>query len=86
MVKMMTSAQEAATQAAMKVTSAATYTGSGAAVFFGLTANEIAAMGGLLVAMLAAIGNFGLTWWYKHKHFQLARVKRASDFVEDDEE
>lgn len=40
-----------------------TYAGSGTAVVFGLTANEIAAVGGLIVAILGVI----VQWFYKRK-------------------
>lgn len=76
---------ETATDIGLRATSVATYTGSGAAVIFGLTANEIAALGGLAVASIAAFANITLTWWYKHKHYQLARAKRAGDVPADDE-
>jgi hypothetical protein len=49
-----------------KVATTATYAGSGAAVYFGLTANEIAAFGGLLVAVVGLI----VTWYYKHQSFK----------------
>jgi hypothetical protein len=49
-----------------KAASTATYAGSGTAVYFGLTANEIAAFGGLLVAVVGLI----VTWYYKHQSFK----------------
>lgn len=39
------------------------YAGSGTAVIFGLTANEVAAVGGLIVAVLGVI----VQWYYKRK-------------------
>jgi hypothetical protein len=54
-----------------KAASAATYGGSGAAVYFGMTANEIAAFGGLFIATMGLLIN----WWYKHQHLKLARIK-----------
>ena len=52
----------------------AQYAGSGAAVFFGLTANEVAALGGLLIAFLGLVINV----YYKHQHYKLAREQSAN--------
>lgn len=49
------------------VTSAVTYTASGSAVIFGLTANEFAAISGACIALLT----FGLNWYYKHQQLKL---------------
>ncbi len=76
---------QAATESGLRATSVATYGGSSAAVIFGMAANEAAALGGLAVAVVAAIANIALTWWYKHKHYQLARAKRAGDDATGDE-
>lgn len=54
-----------------KAASAATYGGSATAVFFGLTANEFAALGGLCVAIIGLLANI----WFKHQHLKLAREK-----------
>lgn len=54
-----------------KTATAATYGGSAGAVYFGLTANEIAAFGGLAVAIAGLL----VTWHYKHKHYKLAELK-----------
>ena len=62
----------------VEITKAATtaqYGGSASAVYFGLTANEIAAFGGLIIAIVGLIVNI----WYKHQHLRLAKKK-----VEDD--
>lgn len=48
-------------------TSAATYTASGSAIIFGLTANEFAAISGVCIALLT----FGLNWYYKHQQLKL---------------
>ena len=48
-------------------TSAATYTASGSAVIFGLTANEFAAISGVCIALLT----FALNWYYKHQQLKL---------------
>ena len=63
----------------VEITKAATtaqYGGSGAAVYFGLTANEIAAFGGLIIAMIGLLVNI----WYKHQHLKIAKEKaKAQD-------
>lgn len=50
-----------------------TFVGGGVAAVGGWTANEIAAFGGLGLA----IAGFLLNWWYKHQHLKLARKKAA---------
>ena len=75
-----------ATAAAVKSTateraiSATTYTASGSALYFGLTANEIAAFVGAAVAVLSLVVQI----WYKHQHLQLAKiaVKDGAEAVE----
>ena len=52
-----------------KAATAAQYGGSGAAVYFGLTANEIAAFGGLIIALIGLLVNI----WYKHQHLKIAK-------------
>jgi len=52
-------------------TTAATYTASGSAVIFGLSANEFAAIAGVCVAILT----FGLNWYYKQQHLLLAKER-----------
>ena len=48
-----------------------TYTASGSATFFGaFTANEVAALGGLLIGVLT----FLINWYYRHKQYQLAKA------------
>jgi hypothetical protein len=62
----------------VEITKAATtaqYGGSGAAVYFGLTANEIAAFGGLFIAIIGLLVNI----WYKHQHLQIAKEKAKSE-------
>ena len=46
---------------------AATYTASGSAIIFGLSANEFAAVSGVCVALLT----FALNWYYKHQQLKL---------------
>lgn len=56
-----------------KVATTATYAGSSAAVFFGLTANEIAAFGGLFVALIG----LWVSWYYKHQYKKQQREHYA---------
>lgn len=55
--------------------STTTYTASGSALYFGLTANEIAAFVGAAVAVLSLLAQI----WYKHQHLKLAKVRAAAD-------
>ena len=48
-------------------TTAATYTASGSAIIFGLSANEFAAIAGVCIALLT----FVLNWYYKHQQIKL---------------
>jgi hypothetical protein len=59
----------------VKAATAAQYGGSASAVYFGLTANEIAAFGGLIIAIIGLIVNI----WYKHQHLKLAKRKEEDD-------
>lgn len=52
-----------------KAASAATYGGSATAVFFGLTANEFAALGGLCIAVIGLLVNI----WFKYQHLKIAK-------------
>lgn len=54
---------------ATKAASVATYGGSASAVFFGLTANEFAALGGLCVAIIGLLVNI----WFKFEHLKIAK-------------
>ena len=58
-------------------TTAATYTASGSAIIFGLSANEFAAISGVCIALLT----FALNWYYKQQHLKLARerMERETD-------
>lgn len=58
-----------------KVATTAQYGGSGAAVYFGLTANEIAAFGGLFIAVIGLLVNI----WYKQQHLKIAKEKAQAD-------
>ena len=67
--------QSAAEVAAQK----ATYMAAGGTVILGLTANEVAALGGLLVAFLAMVVNAAITWHFKSEHLKLASEKASDD-------
>lgn len=45
--------------------------GATSAIIFGLTANEIAALGGLCIAALAFAVNAGITFYFKYRHLKL---------------
>lgn len=70
-----------AKSAAAAVLEKTTYTASGGAIFFGLTANEFAAIGGLIIAALSLLANLIITWHFKAQHLRLARER-----VQDDDE
>lgn len=55
------------------VVSKITYAGSATAFIGGMTANEFAAIGGLVVAVLALVINTAMSWHFKSKHLELAR-------------
>lgn len=55
---MMTMEHETITSIAAK----ATYAGAGSAIFFGLTANEFAALGGLCLGFIGLIVNIIFKW------------------------
>ena len=58
-----------------KVATTAQYGGSASAVYFGLTANEIAAFGGLIIAVIGLVVNI----WYKNQHLKIAKKKADDD-------
>lgn len=60
---------EEAAAMAVKAAQTATYGGGGAAVYFGLTANEIAAFGGVAIGLIGLVTNFAFKWL----HYRLAR-------------
>jgi uncharacterized SAM-binding protein YcdF (DUF218 family) len=62
-----------------KSSTAATYVGATGAVYFGLTANEWAAFGGLGIAALGFLVNL----WFKSQHLKLAREKAAKEFYDE---
>lgn len=58
-----------------KISSTAAYTASGSAIIFGLSANELAAMIGAVIAVLTFILNF----WFKYQHLNLAKSQSVID-------
>ena len=58
-----------------KVASAATYGGSSAAVIFGLTANEFAAISGVVIALCGLLVNI----YFKHQHLKIAQKNAKPD-------
>jgi len=58
-----------------KIASAATYGGSSAAVIFGLTANEFAAISGVVIAVCGLLVNI----YFKHQHLKIAQKNAQPD-------
>lgn len=56
-----------------KTTAVAAYGGGLFAFVAGLSANEIAAYGGLLVAVVGLVCNLAISVWFKYQHLKLAR-------------
>lgn len=56
--------------------SAVAYASSGSAVFFGLTANEFAAVVGAVCAVLT----FAVNWYYKRKHLKIIEKRMNAPF------
>jgi hypothetical protein len=71
-------AETAAAATAAKASQVAAYGGSASAVYFGLTANEFAALGGLIVGALGMIANVIISAFFKWKHLKLAQ-RRLTD-------
>lgn len=59
------------------------YLGSGAAILFGLTAQELAALGGLAVAVVGFTINVLITLHYKQKHYELIRAEMQQQRITD---
>ena len=76
-----TAAETAAAATAAKAAQTATYVGSASAVFFGLTANELAAIGGLILGFVGLVANTAITIYFKSRHLKLARerMERETD-------
>jgi uncharacterized membrane protein len=62
----------------VKTATTATYGGSATAIIFGLSANEFAALGGLLIGIVGLV----ITTWYKHQHLKIARESSKADAEE----
>lgn len=56
-----------------KTANAAEKGGATVAVLGGLTATELAAFGGLLVAVIGLVVNAVMNWYFKAQHLKLAR-------------
>ena len=75
-----TAAETAAAATATKVAQTTTFAGSASAVFFGLTANELAAIGGLILGFVGLVANTAITVYFKSRHLKLAEQQaRAGD-------
>lgn len=70
---------ETGAAAAQKVATAATYAGSGTAVWGGWTANELAAFGGLLVAFLGLVISQTMNFYFKLQHLRIAQKAAKAD-------
>lgn len=64
---------------AAEIASKASYTSAGGTLVAGLTLNEWA----MIVGIVATIASFGLNWYYKQKHLDLAR-RDINAMVEDE--
>lgn len=73
-------------QAAVATVNKLTYGASGGAVILGLSANEAAAIGGLIVAIIALFINAGTNWYFKSQHLKLAKKRLASEVGDSDDE
>ena len=64
-----------------KTSTVATYAAAGNAVFLGLTANELAALGGLVVAILSMVVGHGINVWFRYQSLELERrrFERGND-------
>lgn len=60
----------------------ATYGGSASAVFFGLRADEFAAIAGVVIALIGLI----VSWWYKAQHLRIAKERAARDLATEGDE
>lgn len=58
-----------------KTANTATLAAAGNAIYLGLTANELAALGGLAVAVLSMIVGNVINAWFKWQHLKLAKAK-----------
>lgn len=63
------------TEVVTKAATTATYGGSSAAVIFGLTANEFAAVSGVVIALCGLLVNI----YYKQQHLKIAQKNAKLD-------
>lgn len=69
-----------------RVSSAVTYGSSAGAVFIGLTLNEWVLIVGIVVPILALLGNWVITIYFKQKNLELDREVALARFdIEQDE-
>ena len=61
--------------AAEAVSKNITLAASASGVYFGLSANELAAFASVIIAFLAFITNALITWHFKSQHLALARER-----------
>lgn len=59
----------------MRTAVTAQYGGAGAGFYFGMTANEFAALGGVLIGVVGLLVNV----YFKWQHLKLAREQRKAD-------
>lgn len=55
-----------------RVAQTATYGGAGGAVFFGMTANEFAAVAGVLIGAVGLVLQAAITIYFKRQHVKIA--------------
>lgn len=73
--------EQAAEATVAAIANKVTYAGSGAAFFGGLTANEVAAFGGLLIAVIG----LAVQWFYKRKEDRRNEALHLARMAEIDE-
>jgi hypothetical protein len=69
-------------EVAAKVATAVQNGGAAVAFFGGMTAVELAAFGGLIVAVLGWITNAIITWHFKSEHLKLAKRNQTEFYDE----
>mgnify|MGYP000117201276 CR=1 FL=1 len=69
------------THTAEVATKQITYAASGAGLYFGMSANELAAFASVVIAFLAFVINALITWHFKSAHLKLARER--ADLVDE---
>ncbi|MDY0071813.1 MAG: HP1 family phage holin [Thauera sp.] len=66
---------DAALAVGAKTTSGMTYGGSAVAVWGGLTMNELGIIIGIVSSVAGLIGGLCIQWYWKRRHYLLAREK-----------